>query len=1444
MGSPESLSPKGKSSPSKNNATRKFVFEAPPEAPVFKPTAEEFKDPLEYIKKIRPIGEKTGICKIIPPNWKNPFALDMNTLRFVPRIQRINELEARTRIKLNFSDKLTKFFALSGKTFQVPMMEKVSLDLYTLHRKVRELGGVETVNKEKRWGDIAQGMGFSGKNAQYTLKNHYDNLILPFLQSQARAREESKDDDDKENCDTEKVFDVETGEEIKKDSPSGKGTMRELKSLKFLGPGPKMAVCDGGSLQKGLRTRGKKIMYEFDPLAKYMCKGCKQGDIDETFLVMCIACEDRYHHSCLIPPLVDYPPNWRCPKCVAAEGYKPLEEFGFAQAEREYTLNEFKAMADEFKRNYFNSDPDHGAVEQEFWRVVSSIDEAVTVEYGADLHVIEHGSGFPRRGQPCVEGLDRKKFDKYADSAWNLNNLPVLEDSVLRHISADISGMKIPWMYAGMCFATFCWHNEDHWSYSINYLHMGDAKTWYGVPGSYAEQFEEAMQKAAPELFESQPDLLHQLVTIMNPNDIMAAGVPVYRTDQKRGEFVVTFPRAYHAGFNQGFNFAEACNFAPADWLVIGRECIHHYARLGRNCVFSHDELICKMAIMYDSLERDVGLVLVKDMAIMVESERLRRTRALRLGVGNAVHVEFDKLPDDERQCCICNTTVFLSAVACPCDFSRLACLDHITKLCNCETKNYIMKYQLKLDLLQNLLDMISSKLCGFGNWTSRVQEALNGREKKVSLRGLTELLVEAKEKEFPHSELIELLEYHVRRCIECSALSKALVANCSKKDSPSKITIEDLEQFFQEVEKLPCSISEEAAVKEILDKAKKFQSNSQKILSLEEPSKVRLLPCIEMGQSLNLDLPELQELEKRLMEIEWAEQVCFAIHSGADVDVRKLSEDGKAFPDSPIVLKTRKELETYMDENCSIAIVSVQSMAGCNQELLQIPVPPSIPVSGNNFGSNLEQSIHSVLSGEKILYLRNLENLVIQAKHHIPLSPLIKEMESHLSVTRNWERAAKKLFLKIDTDLGLMEALWPREFVKRNLFYSMQILKKASVLEVKLNKRDQRHFFPENFNKALRAEKESLFKLRQENFKSMDTDDFGIIKCPCGNSLDRSVIVCELCHTAMHLKCLRFMDKTTGSKVAPNVWDENFRTRRICGFCKRTNRPSLSIVSKLADAGLEMTVKIPECYVLKYAVSTVTRWRQKLRVLIDPSILSERSKHILSFFQKFHAKRYSSDPKSPELLDNSNLVIGEPIGIPRTVILALKAELIMGNRFEISTPELNDIWNIMNPLWVHAEIESKLFNGLCYPLGGDSASAQPNHANLSWFATAKRPIKRKPMPPPATTPGFVALKGPKKKKKKITPGPKKHVQKPAQLYSEEHEPETNCAAPVCTKPVDDAVDWVQCDGACKQWFHMKCVDLDNKDVNEDYEYICTICVCNRVCEQVTGTGTTSNVGS
>ncbi len=44
-----------------------------PWGPTFYPTVEEMEgNPLHYVEKIRPIAQRYGICKIIPPKGWNP----------------------------------------------------------------------------------------------------------------------------------------------------------------------------------------------------------------------------------------------------------------------------------------------------------------------------------------------------------------------------------------------------------------------------------------------------------------------------------------------------------------------------------------------------------------------------------------------------------------------------------------------------------------------------------------------------------------------------------------------------------------------------------------------------------------------------------------------------------------------------------------------------------------------------------------------------------------------------------------------------------------------------------------------------------------------------------------------------------------------------------------------------------------------------------------------------------------------------------------------------------------------------------------------------------------------------------------------------------------------------------------------------------------------------
>ncbi|KAI4995422.1 hypothetical protein ZWY2020_035325 [Hordeum vulgare] len=285
------------------------------------------------------------------------------------------------------------------------------------------------------------------------------------------------------------------------------------------------------------------------------------------------------------------------------------------QSGERYTLDQFEAKSRAFAKAHLAGlrDPTPLAVESLFWK--ASADRPIYIEYANDVP----GSGFAasaqshrsphkkrrREGAPnSVDEGDKATGWKLSCSPWNLQAIARAPGSLTRFMPDDVPGVTSPMVYIGMLFSWFAWHIEDHELHSLNFLHTGAPKTWYAVPGDRAAELEEVIRVHG---YGGNPDRLASLAvlgektTLMSPEVIVASGLPCCRLVQHPGEFVVTFPRAYHVGFSHGFNCGEAANFATPQWLKFAKEAAVRRAVMNYLPMLSHQQLLYLLAVSFIS---------------------------------------------------------------------------------------------------------------------------------------------------------------------------------------------------------------------------------------------------------------------------------------------------------------------------------------------------------------------------------------------------------------------------------------------------------------------------------------------------------------------------------------------------------------------------------------------------------------------------------------------------------------------------------------------------------------------------------------------------------------------------------------------------------------------------------------------------------------------------
>ncbi|GKV05577.1 hypothetical protein SLEP1_g17575 [Rubroshorea leprosula] len=356
------------------------------------------------------------------------------------------------------------------------------------------------------------------------------------------------------------------------------------------------------------------------------------------------------------------------PLCLS--GWNVNGKGTYYAGESNYTFKTFEKRANkEYAQRFPGSrslSPPH--LEKKFWQAMTNGNQGM-VEYGVNVE----GSAF-----------SSDPNDQLGQSKWNLKTLPQLPQSALRLIGYPIPGITDPMLYIGMIFSMFAWHVEDHYLYSINYHHSGAPKTWYCVPGGAAPEFEKVAldHVYAPESLHNGDDIdaseiLSEKTTMFPPGILLQHNVPVYRAVQKPGEFVVTFPRSYHAGFSHGFNCGEAVNFAVKDWFPWGAVAGYHYATLGKMVVLPYEELLCKEAILLSDLASESS----------VKNCFAQHIGFLQNALRNLIDLNATSSPSPESQgtilCHLCKRDCYLMFIECSSCYHHM-CLFHDVKSVGC----------------------------------------------------------------------------------------------------------------------------------------------------------------------------------------------------------------------------------------------------------------------------------------------------------------------------------------------------------------------------------------------------------------------------------------------------------------------------------------------------------------------------------------------------------------------------------------------------------------------------------------------------------------------------------------------------------------------------------------------------------------------------------------
>lgn len=890
--------------------------------PVSTPSQDKFSDPLSYIDSIRTYGEQYGAVKVVPPaEWKTECQFkDLSKLTFRTLTQSLEHTTSDYAEKVRFYKDLVRFHQKNKLPLvRLPSIDKRVVDLYQLRKSVNAKGGFNIVCQKKQWAQIGRELGYTGRtmtSLSTSLKVTYLKMIQAYDKSLQESTTESSDEpngenkrplrevhnEERQNGENDKPYPTstsptESGSNGTEEQPQKK---QKLSTNGVVSPAHEVSYV---SNSRRVYQRSRDILKAKGYTTNFESFTQPRAAITESDKSTYEFYDFNFWHEGIEVPDCPFP----------SQGYSDLQDFAtFYQTHLKNTH-----LLGNNEEDLINT----------FWDKMASQDQGFHAETAHNLPTAITGSGFP-----TIEDLPTASKQLVTDP-WNLNNLPLHQDGILRYLTSDQEQITRPRLNISSQYSIQSYSIEDHFLHHIDYNHMGAPRVWYFISPEDRTRYEELLKTALREyrsklgnkddditelpepiatdifegiqqgdqfdvrasatnsafdkFYEHKPALVRfNSDLVLSPKMLKENNIRLYCTVQYPGEFIIKSPGCYSATVSLGVNLTECVSFAPKSWLNIGLEAEMWLWKQGLLPAFSYHQLLCDIV---DNARNPELLKLVRPHFDQFVTNVIQLLDQLVKVLGTDVEIlenKFDYISDDSLASCFPLKVVLISG---PDSFiidPRRIVKGSIRSADLAGMRVQIHVYHTKEKLLVLQKSIVSQSQTP-ADWLDKLHSLLES-ESRPSLKSLKQLQVEAERIREEVDEARALCEYveYANEWIEkaqdlLNAKQKSRIRNRRQTkqqadDEDDESRVMDVELFKRLISDIPGLVFTAPEIDQVIELAgeiQAFEASVRAFLTEKDHNEEEFTEMIDLGKSFGVKLLSVDLMERVVGRLHWIKE-------------------------------------------------------------------------------------------------------------------------------------------------------------------------------------------------------------------------------------------------------------------------------------------------------------------------------------------------------------------------------------------------------------------------------------------------------------------------------------------------------------------------------------------------------------------------------------------